>query len=198
MLEDMQFPDELRGEPYRPLSVDEVDRLIEAGAFDDSDDRVELLHGALVIVMADGDKHIWVTQRLMERLVRTTLDLSVSVICQSSAKMSNYDLPSPDICVVPTPPPTHDYKRRLVGGLLVAEVANSSLRRDVKVKPKIYATAGVPEYWVIDVNKEHVLVHTEPEDGVYCRVEIVPRDGTLRPRALPGVEVSIEALFAGL
>ena len=50
---------------------------------------------------------------------------------------------------------------------LVIEVSRSSLRRDVLTKPAIYASAGVNEYWVIDMDGGSVLVHRDPSSGGY-------------------------------
>jgi Uma2 family endonuclease len=56
---------------------------------------------------------------------------------------------------------------------LVIEVAVSSQRRDLRVKPAIYARAGVPVYWVIDLDGGRAVAHTSPGDGGYASVEIV-------------------------
>src|SRR3954452_7756666 len=56
---------------------------------------------------------------------------------------------------------------------LVVEVAVSSRRRDLRVKPRLYAGAGVPVYWVIDVDGGRGVQHSEPVDGEYQRVEVV-------------------------
>lgn len=67
--------------------------------------------------------------------------------------------------------------------------------KDRNVKIPIYAEANVPEYWIIDLYKERVFVYTDPVGDMYRNVEVVPRTGTLRPRALPGVEISVDDLF---
>ncbi len=190
MFSKMHIPEELRAEHIRPLSVADVDQLLKSGAIE-SGERIELLHGMLVVMDMDGEPHVWVTQRLMKRLVVATLEMPVEVICQSSAKMGDFQLPSPDITVVPR----QTRFTRPLGGLLVIEVAESSLRKDRVIKVPIYATAGVPEYWIVDTENERVFVHTEPHGRDYRAVEVVPRSGTLRPRELPGVEIVVDELF---
>jgi Uma2 family endonuclease len=186
------IPEALWGERFRPLRAEDYYRLLALGSFE-RDDRVELLDGLLVPAMSDGEVHFWVTQRLLERLMGPTLQrgLPLAVACQSSVLMGEYQVPMPDIIVVEK---RKDFARPF-GGLLVAEIADTSLRRDRTLKARIYAAAGVPEYWVIDTNGEQAFVHTAPMGDTYGNVEVIPRAGTLRPRALPGVEISVDELF---
>jgi hypothetical protein len=62
---------------------------------------------------------------------------------------------------------------------LVIEVAASSQRRDLVVKPRIYAEAGVPRYWVVDLDARGVVVHTEPAGEAYNSVHVVDASGAL-------------------
>jgi Uma2 family endonuclease len=182
--------DVLQGEPILALRVDVVDRMLAAGVIEDGE-RVELLHGLLVVMDVDGEAHVSITQRIMERLVIQLAGKPFKVICQSSAKMGDYQMPSPDIVVVPR----QHGPGRYVGGLLVVEVADSSLHKDRDVKPSIYATAQVPEYWLVDVKAQQVVIHTEPLGNEYRTLETVPRTGVLSPIALPDVKIVIDELF---
>lgn len=182
--------DALQGERILALRVDVVDRMLAAGVIEDGE-RVELLHGLLVVMDMDGDDHVSITQRIMERLVLQLAGKPFKVLCQSSAKMGDYEMPSPDVVVVPR----QHGPGRSVGGLLVVEVADSSLRKDRDVKPAIYAAAQVPEYWLIDVNAQQVVIHTEPQGTEYRKSETVPRNGVLVPIALPDVKIVVDDLF---
>ena len=46
-------------------------------------------------------------------------------------------------------------------------MGNTSLRMDLGPKARIYATAGIPEYWVLDVKRREVVVHREPSGSRY-------------------------------
>ncbi len=163
--------DVLHGEPILALHVDVVDRMLAAGVIDD-DERVEFLHGLLVVRDIEGEDHVLITQRIMERLVLQLAGKPFKVICQSSAKMGDYQMPSPDVIVVPR----QHGPGRTVGRLLVVEVADSSLHKDRQIKPAIYATAKVPEYWLVDVNAQQIVIHTEPHgnDTERCRRSLAP------------------------
>ena len=75
--------------------------------------------------------------------------------------------------------------------LLVIEVSDSSLRTDRDIKRDIYAEAGVPEYWIVDVQGRAVDVHTEPRDGSYRSVVRIGQDGELAPTQLPSISIAV-------
>ena len=182
--------DVLHGERILALRVDVVDRMLAAGVID-GDERAELLHGLLVVMDMEGEPHVSITQRIMERLVIQLAGTPLKVICQSSAKMGDYQMPSPDVIVIPR----QQGPGRHVGGLLVVEVADSSLHKDRDIKSSIYATANVPEYWLVDVKAQQIVVNTEPEGGEYRRLESIPRTGVLSPTAVSGVKIVVDELF---
>jgi Uma2 family endonuclease len=49
----------------------------------------------------------------------------------------------------------------------VVEVAESSLRKDQRVKARLYAESGVPEYWIVNLAEGRIEVHRDPKDGAY-------------------------------
>lgn len=180
----------------RPLRFEEFAKLIADGAFGD-DERVELLYGVLYVKDREdmeSTEHIWLTQRLMERLVLYTVGKQLSVICQSTVRMGDYHGPMPDVSVVAAQRGITTYPQ---GTRLVVEVAKSSLRHDRDTKAKIYAESNVPEYWLVDVEGERVYVFSDPHGPTYRRVDVVPRTGVLRSVALPGVEIAVDELFGG-
>ena len=56
---------------------------------------------------------------------------------------------------------------------LIAEVASSSLRKDRSIKSELYARAGVPEYWIVNIAERQLEVRSAPRDGAYCSTAIV-------------------------
>ncbi|MGD1851789.1 MAG: Uma2 family endonuclease [Cyanophyceae cyanobacterium] len=74
----------------------------------------------------------------------------------------------------------------------------SSLDKDLKVKRSLYAKAGIPDYWIVDVsgNEENhrVIVLTEPKDGDYTQEEVL-KEGVMRSRVLPMVEIPVNILL---
>ncbi len=80
--------------------------------------------------------------------------------------------------------------------LLVIEVAESSLAYDRSTKLRLYAAAGIQEYWVVDCAAETVEVHRAPGPDGYRDVSLVAGVATLTPQAFPDVELRTTDIFA--
>src|SRR5262245_11628530 len=80
---------------------------------------------------------------------------------------------------------------------LVVEVAESSLPQDRLTKAPIYAAAGIPEYWIVNLRQEHVEVHRSPETAArrYAVVEIARRGSRLALAAFPDVSPAVDDLL---
>src|SRR5205823_11252686 len=80
--------------------------------------------------------------------------------------------------------------------LALMEVADSSLDKDCNEKAALYAENAIPEYWVIDLNSDTVIVHRGPHpDGTWASVTAQGRGDTLPVAALPGVSVAVAELL---
>lgn len=167
----------------RRLSRAEYEALGRLGAFDDQ--RVELLHGVIVRMSPIGPSHVWASNRLGFALANQLGDRAFVAI-QSSFAASEDSEPEPDIAVYPP----KDYRRELPSeALLIIEVADSSLQRDRNVKATLYASIGVPEYWIVDLVHGSVLVHRAPVDGAYTSLMSVGPGADVSPAAFPDVVV---------
>ncbi|HET8997304.1 MAG TPA: Uma2 family endonuclease, partial [Acetobacteraceae bacterium] len=104
--------------------------------------------------------------------------------------------PQPDITVVRRP--WHGYPDAHPGPediCLLIEVADTSIATDRGAKRELYARAGIPEYWLIDLTTDRVHVHRKPKNGVYATMRTVGPDALLEIEALPGVTLKSAALF---
>lgn len=70
------------------------------------------------------------------------------------------------------------------------EVADTSLERDRDVKIPVYAAAGIPEAWLVDLQGDQINVCREPGPEGYREVQTVTRGGTLTAVQLPGLEIA--------
>jgi Uma2 family endonuclease len=104
--------------------------------------------------------------------------------------------PEPDLAIVRTADAQsrHEHPQR---ALLAIEVSLTSLRCDRKVKARVYARAGIPEYWIANVDAGHVEVFRDPDPatGSYRTTVTVGRQETLSSTAVPGLSVPVGALF---
>lgn len=155
--------------------ADEVLRMVELGLL--NDENVELLQGELVVVNAQGPIHASLTVDLHRALERAFGD-EFHLRDHTSVRATLDSLPEPDVAVVRGQP--RDYRERLPGPkdvVLVVEVSDSSLRRDRR-KAEIYAAAGFPVYWLVDVDARRLEVRTNPQpDGVYAKTDVLGEDG---------------------
>ena len=100
--------------------------------------------------------------------------------------------PMPDIAIVPAG--ALDYEGHPDTARQVVEVSDSSLAFDTTEKRLIYARAGIPEYWVVDINGRRLLVYRDPQSGDYAsRREYGPADA-LTPLAA-GAEIRVGDLL---
>lgn len=81
--------------------------------------------------------------------------------------------------------------------ILVIEVTAEPLRRDRRLKAAVYARAGIPEYWVVNLEARAVEAFAEPEraTGTYRRTRTYAPADTLVSGALPGVSLRVAELF---
>jgi Uma2 family endonuclease len=75
--------------------------------------------------------------------------------------------------------------------LLIVEVAQTSLEKDRGVKSRLYASAGVVEYWIVDLQAMTIEVRTKPGQGAYARCMTVRAGDTIRLVALPDVKIRV-------
>src|ERR1700704_5757435 len=169
-------------ELFRPLKRSEYDRLIELGVFDD--ERVELIQGVLVKMSPQEAPHAsavqWLNELLMERRQgRFTLRIQLPLALSEDTE------PEPDVAAVPLGDYATEHPHT---ALLIIEVADSTLKKDRR-KASVYASAGIAEYWIINLGARTVEVYASPEGDRYAESRTLRSGETLRPQALPDVAI---------
>ncbi len=165
-----------------PITRVEYEARVSRGELEDA--RVELLDGRIVSMSPIGGRHRYSVRRLARILV-VALGDRANVEIQSSFAASDASEPEPDVLVVPPgdyldAPPSRAW--------LVVEVADTSLTRD-RAKARLYARAGVPEYWIVNLVEGVIEVHEGPGAEGYAHTSRHGREHTLRLIAFPDVEV---------
>jgi Uma2 family endonuclease len=79
--------------------------------------------------------------------------------------------------------------------LLVIEVADTSVQKDRGVKTALYAAAGIPEFWLVNLTDGTVDVYNRPTAGRYDQVSVVGAGGQLAPRAFPEIQIPRAAIL---
>lgn len=180
--------DALAGQ-VRPLTRREYDHLVLDGAFED--EPIELLEGFLVEMSPEGPLHSDVIRRLNELLVPALVGVAQVRVGHPLALGARSE-PEPDVAVVA---PGDYHEEHPTGAWLVIECSRSSRRKDLGVKAEVYASHGVPEYWVVDLATERVVVHTEPAGARYRRVAEHARGDTLHPSALEDLAIDVDQIL---
>lgn len=150
------------------ITTAEYEALIEAGVLGE-DRRVELLSGIIVDQMPKGTRHDYALNELMLLVVERLAGRN-DMRTESPIELGEAGMPEPDLWIAAAPRGT--YKARKPTGselLLVVEVADSSLEIDREVKLPLYAAAGIPEYWIVNLRDASLERYTEPRpDGAYA------------------------------
>lgn len=155
--------------PVWRLSVTQYHAMIDAGILTD-DAPVELLDGLLVPKMPKKPLHR-ATTRLVRQVLEAALPAGWYVDSQEPITLEDSE-PEPDVMVVRGD--TRDYLDRHPGPsdlALVVEIADATLQRDRELKRVLYARAGIPVYWLVDLSARRVEVYGEPQAGEYRTVQ---------------------------
>ena len=170
--------------PLWHVTVEQYHTMIERGILG-PDDRVELLEGVIVQKMSKNPSH-----RIATRVSRLALERVIPsnwyVEAQEPITLQASE-PEPDIAVIRGD--TRMYPRRHpgIGDIgLVVEVSDSTLDRDRIMKKRIYATAGIPFYWLLDLNRRKLEVYSEPRASEYAQTAEYAEHDTI-PVILDGV-----------
>lgn len=156
--------------------------------------RVILLEGELLEMPPMGQAHIWILTVLTEWLVKNFSD-DYQVRIQMPLNVGPNSDPEPDASLIPKPPkmpPDHPQTARLV-----IEVSDTTLRTDRR-KANLYASAGVEEYWIVNIADQVIEVHRQPDVGRkrFAETFDVSKSGTLSPLVGPKVTLRVSTLFS--
>ena len=175
----------------RSFTVEEYHRMVQAGILTE-DDRLELIEGEIVAMTPIGSKHAACVNRLT-RLLSDQVGRRAILSVQNPINLGERSEPQPDLALLhvrpdfyasahPEPPDV----------LLVVEVAETSADVDREVKVPLYARAGIPEVWLVDLAGECVEVFQEPAPQGYQQIQRVRRGQRVAPQAIPDLELAVD------
>lgn len=180
-------------EPLRRFTVEEYFEIVKAGVIDHRE--VELLEGLLVMRMPESEPHAIHVERLMYWMVDHVDRSSARVRSNSAFVVRPDSVPLPDFFVFPHDLPAGEVPE---AALLVVEVSLSTLRQDRLRKARIYSRAGIPEYWIVNVEARCLEVHRHPEgDGEWGSRTIVHPPDLVTPLVAPLPPLDLAALLDG-
>jgi Uma2 family endonuclease len=167
----------------RRFTVWEYHRLAEAGILRE-DDRVELLEGEIFEMSPISSRHASCVKRLNDLFTRK-LGGRLIVSVQDPIRLSEYSEPQPDIAVLKFRTDFYSAGHpQPQDVLLLIEVCETSGEFDRHVKLPLYAKAGIPEVWIVDLSREQIEVYRDPKPEGYQQSRIVGRGQTLTAQLL--------------
>lgn len=176
----------------------EYDRLVELGVFER--DPIELVGGQLVVAEPQSAYHAGSVRRA-DYALRAVLPAGWVVSVQSPVSLDDDSEPEPDLVVAAGRP--DDYRdAHPAEPALVVEVAESSLAFDRRDKGSLYARAGIPECWIINLVDRVLEVYRGPEreasapyGWVYRSMVALVAPAIVAPAGISGVQVAVASLL---
>lgn len=174
--------------PHR-FTVEEFQRMAETGILS-PEDRVELIEGEIVEMTPVGSRHVDCVISL-DDFFRDVVGRDVRISVQNPVRLEGSH-PHPDVALLRR---RSGYAKELPTAadcLLLVEVADATVLYDRNVKSRMYAREAIPEYWVLDLPLNSVVVHLGPVAGEYTDVrEYRYRESFVSP-ALGGRELRVQ------
>jgi Uma2 family endonuclease len=178
-------------------SIEEWHELVDSGVL--AGKKVELLEGDIVKMSPEGIEHSGTNRSVadyLRELLRGIAYISEAhpVILDNSSNLDSSE-PEPDIAILRLPETVylqhHPYAEDIYW---LIEISNRTLKKDLKQKAKVYAANSIQEYWVIDLKNHKVIVHTQPDNDCYQKVEEYIA-GVIKPVAFRDIEVELDRLL---
>ncbi len=172
---------------------DECRQLLEIGILEES--RFELIHGDIVPKLTPHERHIYTCKQIQKAL--EVIFGTDYVRLAAPIAIGEYEEPEPDAAVMHRP--LIDYLR--LGTPLPAEVrlavevSDRTLRRDLGAKKRQYGQAGIPEYWVVNINARTLHVFRQPTETGYASETVLTPDESFSPLAAPDAVLAVASLL---
>lgn len=166
-------------------TAEEYLKAAQAGVFP-PDLRTELIEGEIIEMSAQDAGHIRATMKA-SKCLRTLFAEVAHVRVQTTLHLGPRRVPEPDLLVVrgaeedsPIAPSPEDI-------LLLVEVSDWTLAFDRSDKARMYARAGIREYWIVNLRNRQVEVHLSPDalDAGYADTRTFAEGESVRPQATP-------------
>lgn len=155
--------------------------------------KTELIEGEILCMNAQHSRHARIKSDMLVELALAlrSQGTSLKAISEVSVALSADSVPEPDIVLTSY---MGDGPVPLETLALVVEVSDTTLDFDLGRKLALYARAGVPEYWVVDVVGRTVYQHWSPAGEAYVERRTLDVGQSLLAATISGLAVETSAL----
>ena len=172
-------------------SIKEWHDLVNSGVLEGK--RVELIEGEIIEISPEGIAHRNTNHKVVKYL-RKLLNSLAEVYESHPITLDNSE-PEPDLAIVQLPESVYDRHHPYPQDIYwLIEIFNRTLDSDLELKTVTYARNGILEYWVIDLQNNKLIVHTQPQNNNYAQV-VEYKTGTISPLAFSEITISLDRLL---
>lgn len=176
----------------RRFTLEDVRRMIASGIVRE-DERIELINGEIVEMAAMGGEHfecVMLCNDVLTAIPNKTWYVSV----QSAIRLAGDHAPQPDLALIRR----RDYQGELPEPediFLLIEVSDATLNYDRKTKVPLYAAAGIPEVWIVDVKRRRITRYSDLQGGKYALAYPFQLGDMIASIVLPGIVFPVDAVL---
>jgi Uma2 family endonuclease len=173
-------------------SLDDYHQMIASGLLDNRS--LELINGEIIQMSPEGVAHSFYC-RGTAKYLRSILGERAEISEAHPITLPNDSEPEPDIAILRTPDTLYQNRHPLPADIFwLIEIASSTLAKDLGVKKDIYAQAGIPEYWVMNLQTLELVIFKDLLGDEY-RSKVCLSSGNISPLAFPEISIEIARLF---
>ncbi|MBE9012148.1 Uma2 family endonuclease [Pseudanabaenaceae cyanobacterium LEGE 13415] len=174
--------------PRLKWSIEDYHAMIKHGLLNDK--KVELLYGEIIEMVPEGEDHAEQGEDGQQYLVNLLGDRA-RVRKAAPITLPNGSEPEPDIAICQ--PLGREYRQHHPypeNIFWLVEYSNSTLKKDLEVKSRIYAEFGIQEYWIVNIQTNQLIVMRDPEAGLY-QTQFTLETGVICAIAFPDLEIEV-------
>ncbi len=160
------------------LTVSDYEAMYQAGILRE-DERMELLNGEIILMSPTGPKHSGIVNRV-SNFIKSLFQLRAIIAVQNPVKIPPNSEPEPDLVILK---PREDFYSEFhpmpADIWLIIEVSESTLDKDTLIKLPIYAQAGIPHYWIINIPEKRLEAYSGPTGMHYKLRQLYFQEDTI-------------------
>ncbi|MEC4984219.1 MAG: Uma2 family endonuclease [Oscillatoria sp. PMC 1068.18] len=179
----------------RLWTVAEYHKMAEVGILQ-PDEPVELIAGQIIRKMSPQNSPHAAAITRSDRVLRNLLPQNITIRIQLPLQLNNYSEPEPDLAVVKRDFLDYDDRHPTAAEVyLIIEIADSTLKTDREVKALSYASSGISDYWILDLNNRQLRVFRQPREDGYQSEVILTENNSISPLAFPNLKLTVAEML---